>query len=161
MRAGARTRRCHLVATAYAKQKLNVTACISGGLQSLVMSNELPEDDPEAGAADFQAALGDAQDAMLIGVSCGLSADYVAGALQYAMQQGFAVAALGFNPPTEARTDLFCKVIAEMLHERDDRVLLTPIVGPEAIAGSSRMKGGSASFIWLDVRPPWKSVFFC
>jgi N-acetylmuramic acid 6-phosphate (MurNAc-6-P) etherase len=54
---------------------------ISGGDAALLLSDELPEDDPQQGAADLQSVEAEANGApvMLIGITCGLSAPYVAG----------------------------------------------------------------------------------
>ena len=151
---------------------------ISGGDSALLLSNELPEDDPVAGAAELAAIARGRAAVMLFGVSCGLSAPYVAGQLDHALaspqpadsplaEGGIAAAAVGFNPASLSRRtpiaawagrergDTFHGVVGAL----EKRVacgspwhaLLNPVVGPEAVAGSSRMKGGSATLILLDV----------
>jgi N-acetylmuramic acid 6-phosphate (MurNAc-6-P) etherase len=71
------------------------------------------------------------------------------------------VAVLGFNPANLARNvplmglenKSFRDVIATF-DNRDSwpwRVLVNPVVGPEAVSGSSRMKGGSATLAVLDI----------
>ena len=90
------------------------TYLISGGDPAILLSDELPEDDPIAGAAQLAGAAELCDRVSLIGISCGLSAPYVAGQLDYAMcaptleQQrgigaGFATSVLGFNPYRLAR----------------------------------------------------------
>ena len=64
-------------------------------------------DDASAGESDFVDAVGGRDKVLLIGVSCGLSADYVAGALRCALRKGHSVACIGFNPASEARAEWF------------------------------------------------------
>ena len=87
---------------------------ISGGDSAVLFSDELPEDDPTVGAEDIKRVISSAgRDAiMLIGITCGLSAPYVAGQLDYLMQlkksdpavsthvrpQHIGVGVMGFNP---------------------------------------------------------------
>jgi N-acetylmuramic acid 6-phosphate (MurNAc-6-P) etherase/ribosomal protein S18 acetylase RimI-like enzyme len=152
MGCGTSGRMCHLVAKQLSSPQKAVIACMAGGPAALVMSDELPEDDPRAGARDFDAAIGGGgggdvapENVLLIVVSCGLSADYCAGALLHARRERKCgtTCAIGFNRPAAARTALF----REALSITD--INITPILGPEAIAGSSRMKGGTAAYILL------------
>jgi N-acetylmuramic acid 6-phosphate (MurNAc-6-P) etherase len=132
---------------------------ISGGDVSLLVSNELPEDDPEAGAADLMAALaGKRGHCVAVGITCGLSAAYVAGMLDRGRQlEGVTPVLIGFNPVALARDapvegwpeGKTCRSVFTAL-ERDPRsIVLNPVLGPEPIAGSSRMKGGSMTFVLL------------
>lgn len=161
---------------------------IAGGDAALFRCVESAEDDRDAAARDFDAAVaaagGDAvTDALFVGVSCGLSASYVAAQLARAMddERGrFSVACVGFNPKKHARDagsvhaapsfrDVLRRMEAEAGGVRasgcgsggDDRggemsarlrrrLIVTPVVGPEAIAGSSRLKGGTATKLILD-----------
>eukprot|EP00730_Choanoeca_flexa_P000104 TRINITY_DN10045_c0_g1_i2.p1 TRINITY_DN10045_c0_g1~~TRINITY_DN10045_c0_g1_i2.p1 ORF type:complete len:595 (+),score=84.81 TRINITY_DN10045_c0_g1_i2:158-1786(+) len=137
--------------------------CISGGDESLVISNELPEDDPHAGAADLRRATDGCTSAMVFGITCGLSAPYVAGQIEYSMaQSNHTTCLIGFNPVSLARNapvehwDKTCaqvfQALEELSLEDEDRRhwILNPIVGPEPITGSSRMKGGSMTHILLN-----------
>ncbi|CAN2390995.1 negative regulation of glucokinase activity [Pristimantis euphronides] len=63
---------------------------------------------------------------------------------------------IGFNPVSMARNDriegwdsTFRQVAEQMqnLHDAQRAFVLNPAVGPEALCGSSRMKGGSATRI--------------
>lgn len=65
------------------------------------------------------------------------------------MERGDATLLIGFNEPSLARTPLMQSVVGAMASARNAH-LLTPNVGPEALAGSSRMKGGSATLVLLD-----------
>jgi N-acetylmuramic acid 6-phosphate (MurNAc-6-P) etherase len=133
---------------------------IAGGDSALLLSDELPEDDPRLGAADMERAVR-GRPAYVIGVTCGLSAPYVAGQLADAVSSGLPCAAIGFNPAELARdtavplcwpsgkTDSVRGVIHAMtLAHRAS--LINPVIGPEPVAGSSRMKGGTATAILLD-----------
>jgi hypothetical protein len=50
---------------------------ISGGDEALIVSKELPEDDPHLGAADLADAIAGFSESFVFGISCGLSAPYV------------------------------------------------------------------------------------
>eukprot|EP00053_Salpingoeca_punica_P018428 m.180612 g.180612 ORF g.180612 m.180612 type:complete len:747 (-) comp17431_c1_seq1:1475-3715(-) len=77
---------------------------LAGGDPSLVISNELPEDDPHLGARELMAVTAGYDSVLYFGISCGLSAPYVAGQLHYAMQQpNFTTCLIGFNPVQLAR----------------------------------------------------------
>lgn len=137
---------------------------IAGGDAALVQAQEGAEDDARQGALDLEAAAAGAGDVFFVGITCGLSAPYVAGQLRRMMDDapgapalpGHAVL-LGFNPAALARDASF-EGSPETFRETTARVaahpratLLNPIVGPEPITGSTRMKSGSATKIALEV----------
>lgn len=80
---------------------------LSGGDGALVASDELPEDDPDLGRNQVEALLadlGEGDPVVVVGISCGLSAPYVAGMLEFAMRDPRCTAvAVGFNPVEWAR----------------------------------------------------------
>lgn len=79
--------------------------CIAGGDKALLTSQELPEDDPIAGVKDLKEATNDATNVVLIGITCGLSAPYVGGQIEYSMkQENWVSILLGFNPTRLARS---------------------------------------------------------
>jgi N-acetylmuramic acid 6-phosphate (MurNAc-6-P) etherase len=100
-------------------QVLDALTDCTGGDQSLVISNELPEDDPHAGEADLRALVAGCDRVLFVGtcvcplfisahpfpgITCGLSAPYVAGQIAYSMQQpNFTTVLMGFNPVSLAR----------------------------------------------------------
>uniref|UniRef100_A0A8C2WSA9 SIS domain-containing protein n=1 Tax=Cyclopterus lumpus TaxID=8103 RepID=A0A8C2WSA9_CYCLU len=101
---------------------------------------------------------------LFIGISCGLSAPFVAGQLDFCLQhpEVYTPVLVGFNPPHQARcvderipgcTFTFLSVVRRMQEfaKRQKAFLVNPAVGPEAVSGSSRMKGGSATKILLEV----------
>lgn len=130
---------------------------ISGGDSALLLSDELPEDDPVEGASDLSSLVQEFGEdgTFLIGVTCGLSAPYVAGQLHYALEDQSATvgaAVMGFNPVSMARNAVIEKAegkwtfrdiaqrleVASQQATADERrfAMLNPVVGPEPIAGT-------------------------
>ena len=97
-----------------------------------------------------------------VGITCGLSAPYVAAQLDMALRvPGATTVLLGFNPPAFARTaaiegwpgHTFAGVVRDLAAAAAAGVsahVLCPVYGPESLAGSTRMKGGSTTKIVLD-----------
>ena len=85
------------------------------------------------------------------GITCGLSAPYVAGQLVASMENGFETYLLGHNPPNQAKSapiekwDSTFQATVDKLANYEKGTLMTPVFGGECISGSSRMKGGSGS----------------
>jgi N-acetylmuramic acid 6-phosphate etherase len=100
-----------------------VVARIAGGARAMTESVEGAEDDAEAGRRDLG---GTADRDCVVGISMSGTAAYVRGALEGARGTRVLVTA---NP----RSDLPAEV----------RIVLD--LGPEALAGSTRLKGGSAT----------------
>jgi N-acetylmuramic acid 6-phosphate (MurNAc-6-P) etherase len=144
------------------------TYLLAGGDAALVLSQEAAEDKPDAGKRDLEGLLKDVREkspeapVVVIGISCGLSATYVGSMLEYALNQPndlVSCIAIGFNPidavkelRVEGWQSSFYEVLTKMSQEsiKHKAVILNPSVGPEAIAGSSRMKGGSATKILVE-----------
>jgi len=132
---------------------------MAGGEAALIAAQEGAEDSPQAGARELEAALGDAERGLYIGVTCGVSAPYVAGQIDWLKNRGDVFSVLmGFNPPERARRvpvegwdKTVGDVVDDLLTRPDHMMLLNPIVGPEPITGSTRMKGGSMTKILLDL----------
>ncbi|XP_066274022.1 glucokinase regulatory protein-like [Branchiostoma lanceolatum] len=134
---------------------------IAGGDRALLTSQEAPEDDPLLGASELQQAVAGKKKVFYIGITCGLSAPYVAGQLDYCLQhlETFTPLLMGFNPVQLARNhgiETWDKTVKDVVEEmeratKDNKAfILNPVVGPEPITGSTRMKGGSATKILLD-----------
>ncbi|XP_076008483.1 glucokinase regulatory protein [Genypterus blacodes] len=135
---------------------------IAGGDRALLSSQEAPEDDPTLGKLSLEKLCEGKRRVLFIGISCGLSAPFVAGQLDFCLQnpEVYTPVLIGFNPVHQARDDpmpgctfTFRSVVQKMqeLASRSLAFLINPAVGPEAISGSSRMKGGSATKIVLEV----------
>jgi N-acetylmuramic acid 6-phosphate (MurNAc-6-P) etherase len=128
---------------------------------ALVTSVEACEDDPIAGAAELQHVTESFDHVLFIGITCGLSAPFVGGQLEYCLDnpQKFTPVLMGFNPVSMARrirvpkwsNDKTFYDIASRMETTPGALILNPIIGAEPISGSSRMKGGTATKIMLDV----------
>ena len=164
---GTSGRLAHLLAAAYNAQlppgpggPVRFHGLLAGGDTALLIPAESVEDSAEAGAGDlaaWEARCGVAPEdpTVLVGISCGLSATYVAALLAAGMKRPSCfVVAMGFNAlPAVAAVAVpgaavtFHAVLQALLAQPSRAAVLNPIVGPEAVAGSSRMKGGSATWI--------------
>lgn len=113
-----------------------VQGIIAGGYQALVRAQEGAEDRPEDGARDLDAKGARAGD-FVLGIATSGTTPYVHGALRRARELG---AKTGF---------LLCTFPSEELQETHD-VVIAPLVGPELITGSTRMKAGTATKMVLN-----------
>ena len=113
-----------------------VLGLIAGGDRALRHSIENAEDRPDQGAADLQdvdLAAGDA----VVGIAASGRTPYVIGALEYARTVGALTIGLACSPnsPISKRVD----------------VMITPVVGPEVVTGSTRLKAGTAQKLVLNM----------
>ncbi len=113
-----------------------VVGLIAGGHQAILQAVENAEDKAEMGAADLQALQFTERD-VLVGIAASGRTPYVLGALAYAQRQGAMTVALTCNPDSEMA--------------RVAQIALTPVVGPEVVTGSSRMKAGTAQKLVLNM----------
>ncbi|ESP02485.1 hypothetical protein LOTGIDRAFT_237979 [Lottia gigantea] len=146
-------------------KKLGLTPCcdylIAGGDIALFTSQESGEDDPINGKDLLIKAGKGKKKVLFIGITCGLSAPFVAGQLDYCMQRldKFIPVVIGFNPSALARNIIienwhktFLNVMEELLSLEGSKkgFIINPVVGPEPITGSSRMKSGTATKLILE-----------
>jgi len=113
-----------------------VVGLIAGGPGALLKAVEGAEDDAALGEADLQALTLTATD-MVVGLAASGRTPYVIGALRYARQLGGPTAAISCNPDSP------------IAHEA--QVAISPVVGPEALTGSTRMKSGTAQKLVLNM----------
>jgi N-acetylmuramic acid 6-phosphate etherase len=113
-----------------------VQGFIAGGDAALRGSVEAAEDDPAAGARTVQDALVRETD-VVVGITASGGAPWVLGAVSEARRLGAATIALTCNPDSDL--------------VRECHVTIAPAVGPEVIAGSSRMKAGTAQKMVLNM----------
>jgi len=113
-----------------------VRGVIAGGFEALHRAVEAAEDDPEAAARDLQ-AISLSQNDAVVGISASGNTPYTLGGVEYARRNGSATIAVTCNPNS--------KMAAAV------DVSIAPVVGPEAIAGSSRMKAGTAQKMVLNM----------
>jgi N-acetylmuramic acid 6-phosphate etherase len=113
-----------------------VQGIIAGGYAALVRAQEGAEDHPEDGAAAIDEKGVDERD-FVLGIATSGTTPYVHGALARARERG---AKTGF---------LLCTYPSRELEETHD-VVIAPLVGPEVITGSTRMKAGTATKLVLN-----------
>lgn len=130
---------------------------IAGGAEALIQAQESAEDSAAIALKDFKEALGEADGGMYFGITCGLSATYVAAQLDYIGGHAeFNSVVIGFNPVSMARDSLVegwdksIKQVFDTALESDRFTMLNPVYGPEAITGSTRLKGGTLTKVLLD-----------
>lgn len=113
-----------------------VIGIIAGGETALRRSIEGAEDSPAEGAAAMDALGINAAD-----VVCGIAASgrtpYVLGALAEGRRRGAATVGVVTNNPCEMEAAV--------------DVLIAPVVGPEPVSGSTRMKSGTAQKLVLNM----------
>jgi N-acetylmuramic acid 6-phosphate etherase len=114
-----------------------VQGIIAGGLEALTRALEGAEDRPEDGAAQMDAREVDGKD-FVIGIATSGTTPFVHGALQRARVLGARTGFLLCTPPS-----------AE--HRQRYDVVIAPLVGPEVVTGSTRMKAGTATKLVLNM----------
>jgi N-acetylmuramic acid 6-phosphate etherase len=112
-----------------------VVAVVGGGTAAAPLAKAAAEDDREAGARDLDALDIRPEDAV-VGVSASGSTPYVVGALEAATTAGALTACLVCAPGSTLGSLVDHEIVVE--------------VGPEFIAGSTRLKGGTAQKLVLD-----------
>jgi N-acetylmuramic acid 6-phosphate etherase len=113
-----------------------VVAVLPGAPAAMFRSEEETEDDPQAAVRDLRRIKLTRRD-ILVGISASGRTPYVMGGMRYARRLGTVTVALTSNPA------------APMKQFAD--VAIVPVVGPEIIAGSSRMKAGTAQKLVLNM----------
>jgi N-acetylmuramic acid 6-phosphate etherase len=120
----------------YGTDPAMVQGIIAGGPAALVRAQEGAEDRPEDGAAAIDEKQVDARD-FVLGIATSGTTPFVHGALARARERG---AKTGFLLCTYPSPELIAA------HE----VVIAPLVGPEVITGSTRMKAGTATKMVLN-----------
>jgi N-acetylmuramic acid 6-phosphate etherase len=111
-------------------------AVIAGGMKAFGQATEGAEDDRERAAADLKARKVSGRD-MVIGISASGQTPYTHAALEYARTKS-------------ARTVALVSSAASPMAGAADVVIET-VVGPEVIAGSTRLKAGTAQKLVLNM----------
>jgi len=120
----------------YGTDPAMVQGIIAGGLAALVRAQEGAEDDPADGAAAIDEKQVTSRD-FVLGIATSGTTPYVHGALRRARELGAKTGFLLCTYPTD-----------DMLNIHD--VVIAPLVGPEVITGSTRMKAGTATKMVLN-----------
>jgi len=113
-----------------------VQAIIAGGYEACHRAVEASEDDREAGPADLKAR-GFTKADVLVGIAASGSTPYTVGAVSYARSLGAFTVAVTCAPGSS-----ITKV---------SEVSIVPVVGPEVVTGSSRLKAGTAQKMVLNM----------
>ncbi|HEX8049454.1 N-acetylmuramic acid 6-phosphate etherase [Rhizobium sp.] len=113
-----------------------VIGLIAGGPEALQNSIEGAEDDPEQGRQALQDIKLTASD-VVVGIAVSGRTPYVIGGLNYAKSIGAVTVALSCNPNS---------VIAGIAD-----LAISPVVGPEILTGSTRLKSGTAQKLILNM----------
>lgn len=113
-----------------------VQGIIAGGYEALIRSIERAEDYADEGAMAVTGRNVNEKD-VVFGISTSGAAAFVSGALQEAKRLGAKTVFLMCNPPKEEMPFI--------------DVFIVPVVGPEIIAGSTRLKAGTATKLVLNM----------
>ncbi len=113
-----------------------VQGVMAGGYDALYKASEASEDNREAGAKDLQMR-GLTEKDSVIGIAASGRTPYTIGAVEYARDLGCFTACIACVP------DSTLTQTAE--------IAIVPVVGAEAITGSSRMKAGTAQKLVLNM----------
>lgn len=113
-----------------------VIGLIAGGHQAIIKSVENAEDNPIQGERDLRDVHFNQHD-VLVGIAASGRTPYVIGAMSYAKRIGATVIGLSCNldSPISRLAD----------------IAIEPVVGPEVVTGSSRMKAGTAQKLVLNM----------
>ena len=113
-----------------------VQAIIAGGYEACYRAVEASEDDAAAGEKDL-AARGFTKGDVLVGIAASGHTPYTVGAVRFARRSGaftVAITCVPGSPITEAA-----------------EISIVPVVGPEVVVGSTRLKAGTAQKMVLNM----------
>ena len=113
-----------------------VQGILAGGEDALARATETTEDDPAIGARDLREHGFTARD-VLAGIAASGRTPYVLGAVAEARRLGAVTAGISCTPDSD---------LARAVH-----IAITPLTGPEIVAGSTRMKAGTATKLVLNM----------
>ncbi len=113
-----------------------VIGCVAGGPIAQTHASEDAEDSAEAGKADV-AQLNITEADAVVGITASGRTPYALGAITYAKSKGALTIGIACNQDT--------------LLEKEVDIMIAPIVGPEVITGSTRLKAGTAQKMVLNM----------
>jgi len=113
-----------------------IQGVIAGGYEALYRATEASEDIKRSGGEDLQKRGVTATDAV-IGLAASGRTPYTIGALEYAREVGCFTACITCVPDSPIT--------------RAAEIAIVPVVGPEALTGSTRMKSGTAQKMVLNM----------
>ncbi len=113
-----------------------IQGVIAGGYDALYKASEASEDDRDAGANDLKERGATGKDAV-IGLAASGRTPYTIGAVEYARSLGCFTASIACVPDSAIT--------------KSAEIAIVPVVGPEALTGSTRMKSGTAQKLVLNM----------
>jgi len=113
-----------------------VQGIIAGGYDALYKASEASEDDKEAGKTDLQKR-GITEKDSVVGIAASGGTPYTVGAVELAREIGCFTAGIS--------------IVSDSLLTKVVEIAIVPIVGAEAITGSTRMKAGTAQKMVLNM----------
>ena len=113
-----------------------VQGLIAGGYEACYKAVEASEDDHDAGARDLDGRQVSGRDAV-VGIAASGRTPYTIGAVEHARRLGAFTAAITCVPGSAITSAV--------------DVAIVPVVGPEVLAGSTRMKAGTAQKLVLNM----------
>jgi N-acetylmuramic acid 6-phosphate etherase len=113
-----------------------IQAIIAGGYEACHRAVEASEDDAAAGARDL-GERGFTKDDVLLGIAASGRTPYTVGAVAHAREMGAFTIALTCTPDSPLTSAAELSIV--------------PLVGPEVIAGSTRLKAGTAQKLVLNM----------
>ncbi|WP_027633018.1 N-acetylmuramic acid 6-phosphate etherase [Clostridium hydrogeniformans] len=113
-----------------------VQGIIAGGHEAIFRAKEGAEDSKELGVEDLK-AIGLNDNDVLVGIAASGRTPYVIGILEYANSLGVTTVSVTCNPESEI--------------SKVSKISIAPLVGPEAVTGSTRMKSGTAQKMVLNM----------
>jgi N-acetylmuramic acid 6-phosphate etherase len=113
-----------------------VIGLIAGGPGALLKAVEGAEDSKQLGEEDLRELALSPQD-LVVGLAASGRTPYVIGGLEFAKQTGCMTVAISCNPGSP---------IAQVAD-----IAISPVVGPEALTGSTRLKSGTAQKLVLNM----------
>jgi N-acetylmuramic acid 6-phosphate etherase len=113
-----------------------VVGIIAGGDTAIRKAVEFAEDDLEQGWKDLQEYSINSNDT-LVGIAASGSTPYVLGAIAKAKENNVLTAGISCNPESPL--------------SKESEFPMTPVVGPEFVTGSTRMKSGTAQKLVLNM----------
>ena len=113
-----------------------VQGVIAGGYEACYRPVEASEDDSEAGAKDLRDRGVNGND-VVVGIAASGRTPYTIGAVRYARKIGALTVCITCNENTELASEV--------------EIPIEPIPGPEVIAGSTRLKSGTAQKMVLNM----------
>lgn len=113
-----------------------VNGIIAGGDQAIRKAVEFAEDDTQQAWKDLE-SFNLATNDILVGIAASGSTPYVLGAIEMAKNKGLLTGGISCNPGSK------------LSHLAD--IAITPVVGPEFVTGSTRLKSGTAQKLVLNM----------